>query len=200
VALQRDLQALGYLPTTAVVDGVYGAATRSAILAWQRSKGVSETGFLGRKDGIALATQASDSTLPNREDISILSCHDVTGASPDSLIPAVAAQIQYMQQHYPELTRGWGPFVQPATAEALQQAKDVGDYVKLQCNLPEAQSRPLSSVLDAAAGLIRANRLGAWLNQHRQTEAPKDSNNQLLRFDEHSYIRSAVQLASKMLR
>jgi hypothetical protein len=62
LALQRDLQQLGFLPPTAAVDGVYGAATRAAIVAWQRSKGLPETGFLGAHDGDVLAEAAGGNT------------------------------------------------------------------------------------------------------------------------------------------
>ncbi len=44
VALQHDLQSLGFLPPTATIDGVYGAATRTGIVSWQRSFGQPETG------------------------------------------------------------------------------------------------------------------------------------------------------------
>jgi Putative peptidoglycan binding domain len=64
VTLQRDLQALGFLPPTEAIDGVYGATTRSAILAWQRSKGLQEGGFLGTRDAGALVTQAANSAPP----------------------------------------------------------------------------------------------------------------------------------------
>ena len=39
VALQADLQRLGFLPTTAKIDGVYSAAMRAAIVAWQNASG-----------------------------------------------------------------------------------------------------------------------------------------------------------------
>ncbi len=48
VALQRDLQVLGLLPASETIDGVYGSATRTAILAWQQSHGTEPTGFLSR--------------------------------------------------------------------------------------------------------------------------------------------------------
>lgn len=54
VALQAKLQALGFLPATANIDGVYGPATRAAILAWQGANGKPETGFLSDADAAAL--------------------------------------------------------------------------------------------------------------------------------------------------
>jgi hypothetical protein len=45
IGLQSDLQKLGYLPATATIDGVYGPATRVAIIAWQNASGRSATGF-----------------------------------------------------------------------------------------------------------------------------------------------------------
>lgn len=50
VALQRVLQQQGYLPSTEIIDGVYGAATRAAILNWQKSSGREETGFIDDSD------------------------------------------------------------------------------------------------------------------------------------------------------
>lgn len=64
VALQRDLQVMGFLPSTATIDGVYGAATRSAILAWQNARGLPATGFLGDQDSAKLEEQVSTSTTP----------------------------------------------------------------------------------------------------------------------------------------
>jgi hypothetical protein len=61
VALQRDLQSLGFLPPTANIDGVYGAATRAAILAWQSARGMPATGFLGDQDEATLDSQVSNS-------------------------------------------------------------------------------------------------------------------------------------------
>jgi hypothetical protein len=54
IALQAKLQTLGYLPATAKVDGVYGTATRDAIVAWQTRSQLPATGLLGASDAIAL--------------------------------------------------------------------------------------------------------------------------------------------------
>jgi S1-C subfamily serine protease len=45
VAIQRLLKEKGYLPTNALLDGVFGQATREAIGNWQRSNGQPSTGF-----------------------------------------------------------------------------------------------------------------------------------------------------------
>ncbi len=58
VALQHDLQSLGFLPQAAAVDGVYGDATRSAILAWQKAQGTALNGFLDNADSARLEQQA----------------------------------------------------------------------------------------------------------------------------------------------
>ena len=65
VALQRDLQSLGFLPPTATIDGAYGAATRSAILAWQGAHGLPATGLLGNQDSATLEEQVLTSTTPS---------------------------------------------------------------------------------------------------------------------------------------
>jgi hypothetical protein len=64
VALQRDLQVLGLLPSTARIDGVYGAGTRAAVVAWQQSRGVAGTGFLGDGDAGVLQQQGKQSAEP----------------------------------------------------------------------------------------------------------------------------------------
>jgi len=62
IALQHDLQTLGFIPPTATIDGVYGAATRSAILAWQGARGMPATGLLGNQDSALLEQQATAAT------------------------------------------------------------------------------------------------------------------------------------------
>jgi hypothetical protein len=57
IALQARLQELGYLRATAKIDGVYGAATRAAIIAWQTAVQLPVTGLLG--DGDAFRLQAA---------------------------------------------------------------------------------------------------------------------------------------------
>ena len=54
VALQKALQTSGFLPATDLIDGVYGATTRTAISAWQHANDRPETGFLGDADATAL--------------------------------------------------------------------------------------------------------------------------------------------------
>jgi uncharacterized protein len=54
VALQSDLQILGLLAPAYTNDGVYGPATRSAIVLWQRSQNLPETGLLGNGDAFRL--------------------------------------------------------------------------------------------------------------------------------------------------
>ena len=67
VALQGDLQRLGFLPATTKIDGVYSAATRAAIVAWQHANGRPATGLIGDADAAALggaAPLARAATLP----------------------------------------------------------------------------------------------------------------------------------------
>jgi hypothetical protein len=58
IALQARLQTLGFLPQTETIDGVYGAATRTAIENWQQVSGLPVTGFPANVDA---AKSASDS-------------------------------------------------------------------------------------------------------------------------------------------
>ena len=57
LALQQRLQELGFLLTTAEVDGVYGPATRAAISAWQIAQARPATGFLSNADADGLRRQ-----------------------------------------------------------------------------------------------------------------------------------------------
>ncbi len=57
--LQQRLNALGYAAGTA--DGIYGSATRSAVLAFQKAEGLSVDGVAGSKTRLALQN-ASDNT------------------------------------------------------------------------------------------------------------------------------------------
>jgi hypothetical protein len=55
IALQAKLQTLGYLPPTAKIDGIYGTATRDAIVAWQTASRLPATGLLTTSDAAALS-------------------------------------------------------------------------------------------------------------------------------------------------
>ena len=48
VSIQKALQTRAFLPPTAIIDGIFGPATRAAVTAWQHSAGLSETGFGSR--------------------------------------------------------------------------------------------------------------------------------------------------------
>lgn len=54
IAIQLFLQVLGFLPDTAPLDGVFGPTTRTAIAAWQRSKGMPDHGFGSKNMLVAL--------------------------------------------------------------------------------------------------------------------------------------------------
>jgi clan AA aspartic protease (TIGR02281 family) len=56
--LQRGLGVLGFLPPAIRADGVYGAPTRNAIMAWQTGHGRTATGFLGEADARAIEQEA----------------------------------------------------------------------------------------------------------------------------------------------
>lgn len=57
VALQQRLRDLGFLPSDAKADGVYGGGTRAGIMDWQRAAYRPVTGFLGAADALALARE-----------------------------------------------------------------------------------------------------------------------------------------------
>jgi uncharacterized protein len=60
LALQHDLLELGYLPPSVKQDGVYGAETRRAISAFQRSRKLPETGLLGNDEAHLLQQQVTE--------------------------------------------------------------------------------------------------------------------------------------------
>lgn len=63
IALQNKLQQLGFLPSTTKINGVYNAATRSAIVAWQNAAGRPATGLMSDADAAALDHPAAPDSL-----------------------------------------------------------------------------------------------------------------------------------------
>jgi uncharacterized protein YecT (DUF1311 family)/predicted aspartyl protease len=66
LALQRDLEALGFLPTATLINGAYTEETRNAIIAWQTQRGRTPTGLLGELDGRAVEREAAGRAEPDR--------------------------------------------------------------------------------------------------------------------------------------
>ena len=64
ILLQGKLQALGFVPKDAVMDGVFGTGTRTALLEWQHSTGRPETGFFGDADAAVLLGATATSSSP----------------------------------------------------------------------------------------------------------------------------------------
>lgn len=64
IALQGKLQALGFLPRSAVLDGIFGTGVRDAISRWQTLVGRSSTGFLADADVLALETSSTPAAAP----------------------------------------------------------------------------------------------------------------------------------------
>ena len=54
IGLQTALQRMGFLAANEVADGVFGSATRAAIVAWQTADGRAPSGLLGTSDARAL--------------------------------------------------------------------------------------------------------------------------------------------------
>ena len=55
IALQKELQTLGYLPADALIDGIFGTATRAALRAWQIKSSLPPTGFFGPLEASGLS-------------------------------------------------------------------------------------------------------------------------------------------------
>ena len=64
LALQRDLEALGFLFGDVQINGAYAAETRNAIIAWQTERGRVATGLLGEVDARAVEQEATGSAEP----------------------------------------------------------------------------------------------------------------------------------------
>jgi predicted aspartyl protease len=92
VALQHDLQTLGFLARTATTDGAYGDVTRAAITAWQTARGRPTTGLIGNDDAQALSAEVTAQTVPHSPAAAASSAADVTQ-------PAGADSIQLTQSH-----------------------------------------------------------------------------------------------------
>lgn len=63
VRLQEALRNAGYLPADATADGVYGGATRKAIIAFAEAEGLAADGFLG--NGLAAKLSRGASSAPS---------------------------------------------------------------------------------------------------------------------------------------
>jgi hypothetical protein len=94
LALQQALQALGFLSSAKLTDGVYGEQTRDAIVAWQTARGRAPTGLLGEDDARALEQEA-----PRRPELvpapapSLPSQRDAVALTPQDGIFRVPARI-----------------------------------------------------------------------------------------------------------
>ncbi len=70
LALQRDLAKLGLLPASPPADGVYGPATRAAIIKWQQEHIEPATGLISNADAYAITAETQpvklSSTLPSQ--------------------------------------------------------------------------------------------------------------------------------------
>ncbi len=62
VAIQARLQALGFLSPQEKIDGVFGSSTRVAILKWQASDNLPQTGLVGNNDAKILLKGISNNT------------------------------------------------------------------------------------------------------------------------------------------
>jgi clan AA aspartic protease (TIGR02281 family) len=89
VALQADLQRLGFLSASARIDGVYNTAARSAILAWQSKSGRPTTGFIGDADALALESGVRQETAGSV--VPAASATTVALAPPLAVSPAASA-------------------------------------------------------------------------------------------------------------
>jgi peptidoglycan hydrolase-like protein with peptidoglycan-binding domain len=67
IKLQIALQQLKLLGAAEAADGIFGSATRAAIVAWQSMANRDPTGLLGNGDARILLQSAADFTIFNNE-------------------------------------------------------------------------------------------------------------------------------------
>lgn len=89
IKLQTQLQQLGYLPATATIDGIYGPATRSAIVAWQNAVGQPTDGFLSNTDAGSILQNSTN--IPSAVQPPVLADNQQTPA-PTPAPPAPAEE------------------------------------------------------------------------------------------------------------
>lgn len=166
VALQRDLQTLGFLSPSATIDGVYGEATRAAILEWQHSRNLPETAFIGAADGTALEAQAAGSvamtqpalTADQRDKLppappTEYTCQDLVmtyaAAKPS---PYVASDEQAKAKFHLiiEFEKNYIVTQHPNVARHIDEASDVSEALGEYCGATfDHFAEPLSNVIDA---------------------------------------------------
>ncbi len=94
MALQAQLQKLGFLPSQAAIDGIFGPKTRAAITQWQISVGHTPTGLLGDADAQSLAStpiSSSQALGPNQAASQSQFTESQTIASQPPLSPALTS-------------------------------------------------------------------------------------------------------------
>jgi peptidoglycan hydrolase-like protein with peptidoglycan-binding domain len=89
LALQRDLQAAGFLAADVSICGVYGASTRAAIFAWQTARGRAATGFIGDGDARALANDIATRYPPAAASPGVTASLAPVPPSPGSTLPPI---------------------------------------------------------------------------------------------------------------
>lgn len=144
VALQRDLQVIGLLPASETIDGVYGSASRTAILAWQQSQGTEPTGFLSDADAARLERQialAQPSGVPSSSRMS----GALTGKPETIDVPASTPNAPTSQSPSLEiaLERDGGTLVVPISINDAITLKFVVDSGASDVNIPADVVRTL---------------------------------------------------------
>lgn len=85
IVLQSGLIALGFLPVASVADGVYGPATRAAIIEFQTRAAVKLSGFLSDDDASLLERSIQQKSAQSTVSISP-PVHTLGGAYPSDLV------------------------------------------------------------------------------------------------------------------
>jgi peptidoglycan hydrolase-like protein with peptidoglycan-binding domain/uncharacterized protein YecT (DUF1311 family) len=151
VALQRDLQALGFLPPTATIDGVYGAATRTGISAWQHANNQPDTGFISNTDaGLLMNTGRSTKA--------------VAAPSPSESQPSAAFRQGQVDR------QGWEAWSGTLTGDYRAGAEYWAGHRSLP-NPGSCSASPPSTGADWTAGCFAAQQKLAGADVRRKTES-----------------------------
>jgi uncharacterized protein len=99
LALQHDLQALGFLPKDVPIDGIYGSGTRNAIIAWQTARGRPATGFLSDDDARMISSEQASLTTSGLPAGSLQAPSLPQAKDPQPSSPVAAGQLDRGRGH-----------------------------------------------------------------------------------------------------
>jgi restriction system protein len=165
VALQHRLQTLNFLPPDAAIDGIYGAGTREAILAWQRSNNRAASGFLSDADTeVLMGTVVSP---PAQNEVVYHARRETIGCRDPQAVRTVAnaSALQKNDQQWLNSVERAGSCAHISTEATWTLVSTMGDLAVIKYSGTKAPPASLFVVLSE----FTSERVGA---QSEQVEAP----------------------------